>query len=159
MITFVAGICRAQTKGTVKLHAFKQSVAQGKAPEVTDGPQVSERQGKNYFIYAVSPSRIYPSEIWIEGERYGVSVTTITQTPVEQGDDRNIGAPKKVLVPKTTQKVIQLVPIPAVEEKSFGANAKSQAKTNDVVLVYKQNGKFYYKALKRMSDLEGAYMQ
>ncbi|MDQ3277631.1 MAG: hypothetical protein M3Q06_04860, partial [Bacteroidota bacterium] len=129
----------AQEKGTVKLYGFYQAVSRGKAPEMNSetGLRTSGGQGRNYFLYAVSSSRIYPAEIWIKGTRMGVTPQTVAKTPVEYGDDGNIGSPKKVLVPKTSQRVTQLVLAPAVQDKNLGTKAKSLAKTNEVVLVYK----------------------
>lgn len=147
--------CQAQEKGTLKLYGYVQRVSGGKAPEMneTTGLRTGGRSGRNYRLYTVSPKRIYPSELWIEGVRYGVSATTVTHTPVEYGDDNNIGAPKKVLVPKTTEQVLQLGPVAATEDKSRSVKVKSLAAKNAVVLVYKQGGKFYYQTLASLGDL------
>jgi hypothetical protein len=150
----------SQSKGTIKLYGFQQSVSGGKAPEPNEhGLRVSKGAGKNYFLYAVSPSRIYPTEIWVEGTRFGVTIKTIEQTPVEYGDEMNIGSPKKVLIPKTNQKVVQLIPSTTIESKVSSTKAKSLAANNALVVVYKQNGKFYYQTLSRLSSIEGAAMQ
>lgn len=145
----------AQTKGTVKLYGYQQTVSRGKAPEMDENTKtrVSEGAGKNYYLYAVSPSKIIPVEAWVEGHHYGLMVNTITETPVEYGDENNIGSPKKLLVPKTTEKVVQLTLIPPVEGKATGKNAKPFSRTNDFVLVYKLNGKFYYNYLKTLTPL------
>jgi len=164
---FAAALCFstlliAQTKGSVKLYGYKQPVSGGKAPEPsTDtGLRVSRRSGNNYFIYAVSSSRIYPLEIWLEGNRYGVTVKSIKKTPVEYSNEMNVGSPKKILVPKTTKEVLQLIPMAAdAGAKSAGVKAKSLSTQNEAVAVYKQNGKFYYNTLKRLSDLESVSMQ
>lgn len=150
-----------QPRGTIKLYGFKQTVSSGKAPETTEGSdtKTSSGAGKNYFLYAVSSSRIYPSELWIEGARYGVTIKSITKTPVEYRDEANIGSSKKLLVPKTSQNVIQLIPAPSIKSKSVGTKAKALSKTNELVVVYKRAGKFYYDTLKTLSDLEGAAMQ
>ncbi len=145
----------AQIKGTVKLYGYKQTVSRGKAPEMDENTKtrVSEGAGKNYYLYAVSTSKIVPVEAWVEGQHYGLMVNTIKETPVEYGDENNIGSPKKALVPKTTQKVVQLTLIPPVEGKATGKNAKPFSKTNEFVLVYKLNGKFYYSYLKTLTSL------
>jgi hypothetical protein len=154
-------VASAQEKGTVKLYGYYQAVSAGKAPEINPetGLRTSAGQGKNYFLYAVSSSRVYPAEIWVEGTRMGVTIRTITTTPVMYGDDANIGSPKKELVPKTTQRVTQLILAPAVEGKDFGNRVETLARTNDVVLVYKQNGKFYYSALLKLTALGSAAAQ
>lgn len=145
----------SQTKGNVKLYGYRQAVSQGKAPEIDENTKtrISEGAGKNYYLYALSSSKIVPVEAWIEGRHYGLTAKIITNTPVEYGDENNIGSPKKVLVPKTTQKVFQLTIMPPVEGKSTGKNAKPLSKANEFVLVYKQNGKFYYTYLKSLAVL------
>jgi hypothetical protein len=151
----------AQSRGKIKLYGFIQNVSRGKAPELSEGggTQTSAGMGRNYRLYAVSPSRIYPVALWLNGVEYGVSVNTIKQTPVTYEDAGNIGAPGKTLVPKTSGMVIQLVPVAASTNKSIGRNAKSLAQSNEMVLVYKQNGKFYYSILKQLSSLDPAPMQ
>jgi hypothetical protein len=149
-----------QTKGSARLYGYKQYVSGGKGPEVKEGSttKVSGGAGKNYFLYTVSSSRIYPSEIWIEGVRYGVNSKSITKTPVEISESGNIGAPAKQLVPATKDKVVQLIPNPGSTAKSSGTKAGSLAKTNELVVVYKLNGKFYYNTLETLSDLDSAAM-
>ncbi|WP_121353995.1 hypothetical protein [Flavisolibacter nicotianae] len=146
--------CSAQSKGTIKLYGYSQVVSGGKAPEPNDkGLRVSRGTAKNYFLYAESPGRIYPSELWVDGTRYGVTIKTINETPVEYGDEANIGSPKKVLVPKTSQNVVQLIPIAATESKAPSAKAKSLARSAALVVVYKKGSKFYYQTLSRLSSL------
>lgn len=147
----------AQSKGTIKLYGFGQNVSRGKAPEMNPetGLRTSAGAGKNYYLYAVSSSRIYPTEIWIEGTKFGVTIRFV-ETPVKYSDAGDVNAPAKLLVPKTSQRVIQLAPSAVVKGKSVGTKAKSLASSNDVVLVYKQNGKFYYNTLKALSNLADA---
>ena len=150
-----------QEKGTAQLYGYYQAVSRGRAPEINaeTGLRTSQGQGRNYRLYAVSPALIYPAEIWVEGVRMGVTIKTITQTPVEYSDDADLGAAKKVLVPQTTQQVRQLILTPAVEGKNYGKKAESLAKSNDLVLVYKQGGKFYYTTLKSLSALNSTAAQ
>jgi hypothetical protein len=149
----------AQTKGNAKLYGYVQSVSGGASPERSEGPTVATNSGTNYYIYLTSQSssRIYPSELWINGERYGVQMKTIAETPVlfESADP---ALNNKTLVPKTKQKVIQLVPITANGVKK-SAKGEALSKTNGVVAVYKLNGKFYYATLKELSRLENAALQ
>jgi hypothetical protein len=152
----------AQPKGNIKLYGYEQYVSSGRAPDINPqtGLPTSSGAGKNYYLYAVSTSRIYPSELWIAGKKFGVTVNTLTQTPVEYSDETIAGLPKKLLVPKTDHYVIQLIPSLSIEAKSGGGNeAKNQAALNSLVLVYKQNGKFYYSALKSLALLDRASAQ
>lgn len=159
LIFFIAA--SAQEKGKVKLYGYYQPVSAGKAPEMNPqtGLRTSDGQGKNYFLYAVSSSRIYPVEIWVEGTRMGVTIRTITTTPVMYGDDANIGSPKQELVPQTSQQVTQLVLAPAVEGKNAGNRAGALAQAHEVVLVYKQDGKFQYSVLPKLTALGRAAAQ
>lgn len=154
-------ITSAQEKGRAKLFGYYQPVSAGKAPEINPetGLRTSGGQGKNYFLYAVSSSRIYPVEIWIEGARLGVTIKTITTTPVLHGDDANIGSPKQELVPQTSQRVTQLILTPAAAEKNLGDRARLLAQTNEVVLVYKQDGRFQYSILPKLTRLNSAAAQ
>ena len=160
-VVFLNSVAYSQTKGVISLYGFKQSVSGGKAPDVIEGSSVRTNGpgGKNYYIYATSPSRIYPSEIWIEGIQYGVSIRSIAKTPVEYSDEANIGSQKTVLVPKTSEKLIQIIPVPITGKKSTGTKVNSLSASNELVVVYKQHGKFYYTALKSLSRLESAVMQ
>lgn len=148
--------CHSQGRGTIKLYGYVQSVSGGKAPEMdaNTGLRTGGPSRKNYRLYTVSKTRIYPSELWIEGARYGFSTTPIKKTPVEYIDDGNIGAPKKELVPKTAGQVLQLVPVSSSVAKPVNGKAKSLSTKNAVVLVYKQGAKFYYSTLASLSSLE-----
>lgn len=153
-------LAAAQTRGTATLYGYVQSVSGGKAPEMAEnGTRTSEGSRKNYRLYAASTTRVYPVEIWIEGERYGLTAKSVEQTPVEAGDDANIGSPKVQLVPKTTRKVVQLVPLNGAAIKSQSVKAKSLATQNAVVFVYRQNGKLVYSTLKKLAPLQAAAMQ
>lgn len=150
----------AQKKGDARLLGFKQWVSKGKAPEITEQTQTrtSEGAGRNYFLYAASPFKIVPVEAWIEGEPYRLMVTPV-ETPVEFTDERIYGAPKTVLVPKSTDRVVRLSLIPPVGRKSRDQEAASLAKSNEFVLVYKTDGKFYYATLEKLKLLESTAAQ
>ena len=152
----------AQNKGSAKLYGFKEAVVSGVKTGVTEeGGETSQqaaKSGLNYFIYLQTPGRVYPSEIWIDGTVY--SVTTETQaTPVER---QAFAAPsqsgKVQLVPKTSDKVVQLTPVNATPEK-LSQKGKSLAESNELVVVYKQGGQFYYSVLKELKQLEPVALQ
>ena len=150
----------AQTRGTAKLYGYVQSVMPGANLGVINeaGEEVPEKNParKNYRIYAVSSSRIYPVEMWINGEPYSVKMDIISTTPVVHGSE-TMGN-RTELVPATSQKVILLSPAPYTETKNIG-DVRSIASSNELVLVYRQNGKFYYSALNELTQLEAAAMQ
>jgi hypothetical protein len=160
LIIFSAQLVNAQAKGKSVLYGYKQDVMPGvnrgvineSGEEVQSGGQV----GRNYFIYISSTSRIYPAEMWINGEPYSISMEIIRSTPVTR-----IGQPGQEsieLVPRTDRQVLKLVPRPYRETKSFG-NVRTLASNNELVVVYKQNGKFFYNSLINLAELEDAAMQ
>lgn len=161
LFLLVYKLSMAQTKGTATLYGYVQNVSGGIAPDRSQEPglQIQTSGGTNYYIYLVSgsSSRIYPAELWINGKLYGVQMKSIVKTPVilESPDPALSG---RILVPQTSSKVLQLVPISSNGVKK-SANGASLAKTNSVVAVYKQNGKLYYTALSELSSLENAALQ
>jgi len=72
------------------------------------------------------------------------------KTPVQEND--NLGKPI-TLVAKTSNKVQRIIAFPIIEGKQF-PNAKKKSITNDLVVVYKLNGKFYSATLKKLTRLE-----
>jgi hypothetical protein len=157
----------AQQNSNITLYAFEQPVTPGvqKAGDIDEsGNRISaENTGplRNYMLYAVSPSsaRLYPVTLWLKGKKYGVKLKTVTETPVTHTNYSNPGSPKTaVLVPETGKKVLELIPTDVYSEKAFPA-AESLAASNDVVFVFRQNGKFLYKTLSRLTKLDAAAMQ
>lgn len=157
---------QGQTAKTVSLYAYKQPVVSGAPPKVTysEGGQenAAPRVSKfNYFIYIAGPSnlRIYPVEIWLGGKKYGVKSSAVKQTPIQQ---TNVNIPEYskpvVLVPKTSKTVLQLTTTTASSQKGLTV-AKTLAKSNEVVVVYKMGGKFYYVLAKKMTRLDPMAMQ
>jgi hypothetical protein len=153
----LATICLAQTKGKAKLYGYSQAVAPGVASGSIDFGSSETSPGKaggqNHFIYIAAAQQIYPSEIWINGAQFTPQVTRVSTTPVS----RELNTGKKVLVPKTTLKVWQLTPAPAVNAKT--TKGKALAQKNKLVVVYKQAGKYYYCLLPSFAPLEGTAMQ
>ncbi|HVK96394.1 MAG TPA: hypothetical protein VM368_01190 [Flavisolibacter sp.] len=79
-------------------------------------------------------------------------------TPVVMLNEIIPSKPKEIiLVPKTSEKVIQLVPAPAIEGKSI-FKSKSLASANELVVVYRLNGKNYYQTLGKLKQLEPAIL-
>lgn len=154
----------AQTEGKAKLYGFKEPVSKGVAPQKTIDEKGNEstatgNQSFNYFIYLVSSSRVYPSEMWIHGQPYSVNLETIKATPVIRKNYNNPSDPALTeLVPKTSDQVIMLKPAPAVHEKLTDRGRELSAK-NELVVVFKQNGRFYYNTLSKFTVLEVAALQ
>lgn len=151
----------AQTKGTAKLYAYKQRIIPGIIKKNIDdatGKEIPEpmKPTFNYFIYMVSTSGIYPEELWIEGKQYAVNIETINKTPVEFKRD-NLSSPIIILVPKTTQKVIQLLPESLIEKTN--PKSKRFSSSNELVIIYRINTKKYYQLQSKLLPLESSVLQ
>lgn len=156
--------CFSQTS-TVKLYGFSQVVAKG-VPSTyeTDeqGKTVETKQevNKNLFIYLAYPPdlNLYPVEVWMKGELYSIKQQP-AHTPVVIVYANGQYEPETViLVPTTTDTVFQLI----LTDRSPSKNTtikKSLAETNDLVVVYKLNGKFYSQTLKKIKGLRMGIMQ
>ena len=139
----------------VKIYGYVQEVLPGTIPKGTDenGKKIEAVKVRdNYLIYISVPgkSRIYPIELWIKGNRFSAKPETVTTTPVQQND--NLGKPI-TLVAKTSNNVQRIIPIPIIQGKEF-LNAKKKSLSNELVVVYKLNGKYYSATQKKLTRLE-----
>jgi hypothetical protein len=157
----------AQTRSDVKVYGYVQSVSGGAHPSevLTEdgGSQKPNQTGekKNYYIYLTGPAgqRIYPLEIYIQGQQYATKATMIASTPVELKIETGETNPKKVnLVPRTSSQVLMITLSSATPTKTLEA-ARSLSAENEVVISYKMGGKFYYAVLKELKMLEPAALQ
>jgi hypothetical protein len=161
-ISFAA--CKAQSKGSVTVYGFKQAVLPGMIPGdiiSEDGKRIEHpfKPKFNFFIYTASNGAIQPTEIWLNGQAYSVQSEQVAATPIEYTNPTNMPQPKKtVLVPQTTKKVFKWTLAPSVEN-SKNEKAKSIASANELVVVYKQNGRTYYSAVKSLKEIEPVAMQ
>ena len=164
ILMFIGYIASGQTQGNAKIYGYKEPVSRGASPQETideNGNKISTTgsQAFNYFIYLVSPGRVYPSEMWLNGQPYAVSVETISETPVERKNFNNPGDLSTTeLVPATDQKVIRLKPVPAIDDK-LSTKGRRLSEDNELVVMYKLNGKFYFGTLKNLAILEAAALQ
>jgi len=139
----------------VKIYGFYRDVLPGTIPKGTDeNGKALPRPELNveYLLYISGPgkTRIYPVEVWIKGERFSASGTIEKQSPVQTTGDLG----KMItLVPKTSGTVQRIQPGNVADGKNF-PNAKKKAATNDLVIVYKMNGKFYSTALAHLKKIE-----
>lgn len=164
---FIFFISKAQTRTDVKIYGYIQAVSQGVSPETSideAGNLISKgvNPGINYFIYITGPAttRIYPIEMWVKGKQYSAKSEIVDKTPVQMADPALPNGPNLItLVPKTTKKVMLLIPGNTVIQGKSLAIAKSKAKANELVVVYKINGKLYYSMLEKLNIIERASMQ
>ena len=62
------------------------------------------------------------------------------------------------MVPETSGHVIRLIPAPAIQEK-LSDKGEALSKNNELVVVYKQNGKFQYNILSELTVLKVVALQ
>jgi hypothetical protein len=156
-----AAALHAQSKGTIKIYGYRQAVVGGVSQRtISENGASSEVPVKprfNYRIYTVSASAITPLEIWIKGEAFSVSQSPVEAPVVYTSPNNPIRPTTITLVPKTTKKVLQVSPEPL--QGGGTAKAKTLAKANELVLVYKANGRTFYQTLKKLETMEPAYLQ
>lgn len=155
----------ANAQKSIRLYGYEQAVTKGMAGRERDenGKIITKAPAQlyNYFMYITSTNknRIYPAELWIKGQKLGVKAEAVNTTPVTMlQDDGTTNAAKIVLVPKTTAKVFHLTGTTTPSPKEFG-KAKKLAEANELVVVYKLNGKFQYATLKKFAALSSAALQ
>lgn len=163
----ITTIANAQTNNNIMLYGYIQPVLPGitaKGDIDENGRMIKKNTGgvmNNYRIYITAPSnfRIYPIAIWIKSTPYSAKSEVITNTPVVLTNHTIPSHPQTTtLVPKTTQKVWQITPLPPIESK-LSAKAKVMAQTNELVVSYKLNGKYYYAALEKLTELPSGARQ
>lgn len=147
-----------QTEGASKIYGFKQKVMPGMVRVDENGREVPRKPQYNYFIYLASASKVIPVEIWINGEVYSVTMNNVSTTPVEYTNPTSGDNKSKVLVPKTTRRVLQLNPALNKIQKPTPKGKMLSAK-NEMVIIYKRNGELYYKKLSKLNELEPVAMQ
>ena len=137
------GFSRVSTPGMVPAREFDQN-----------GRTISKpaNESVGYFIYLAANAslKIQPKEIWIMGKRYRVSSAPVIHSPVIAGKD--------TLVKATS---LQIQELQWDNETStitnVPATVKKLAATNELVLKYQWKGKTWYKAVKKIKELEPVF--
>jgi hypothetical protein len=158
IILTLSTLAFSQTEGASKLYGYRQAITPGTIRVDKNGNQVRPRPNYNYFIYLASSSTVSPAEIWINGQAYSVTSTAVSNTPVEYKNPTAADGKSKILVPKTNKRVVQLssssTPVKNPTKKGQALSAK-----NELVIIYKGQGKLYYKTVSKFSELEAISMQ
>lgn len=147
----------AQTQGASKLYGYKQKQTPGTIRVDDNGNERPRAPQFNYYIYLVSKSTVIPSEIWVNGQPYSAKASQ-QSTPVEYRHPNSAETKPQILVPKTSNRVLQLTPTQDKIEKPT-TKGKNLASKNELVVIYKANNKWYYKAVSKMKELEPVMMQ
>lgn len=147
----------AQTEGASKIYGYKQKVMPGTIRVDENGREIQRKPQYNYFIYLASTSKVTPIEIWINGESHTPIVNKVATTPVKYTHPTS-GEPEKILVPKTTRKVLQLSPS-FNKTQNPSQTGKKLSTRNELVIIYKGGDKLYYKSVSKLNELDVLAMQ
>ena len=148
----------AQVEGASKIYGYKQKVMPGTIRVDENGNPAPRKTIYNYYIYLASTSKVTPVEIWINNEAYSVTVNEVKSTPVEYTNPTSNPGKSKMLVPKTTRRVLQLTPSSNPIQKPT-SKAKGLSVKKELVLIYKGSGKLYYKTISKLTELEPLAMK
>ena len=164
-VVIVLSVSCLPQASAIKLYGFRQTVVKGVATTYQEDEQGNKIEPKteirnNLFVYLAYPRNIIlsPVEIWMDGEQYSLKPEPVQTPVIITYDNGAFAAETIILVPKTPDTVMQLT----ISGKLPAKNArikKSLADTNDLVLVYKLNEKFYFQTLKKIKGLRTAIMQ
>jgi hypothetical protein len=149
----------------VKLYGFKQPVVKGVPSTYETDEQGNKVEPKdkvytNVFIFLTYPPHVIitPVEFWMDGLLYSIKQEPV-QTPVEVIYENGLHEAEKItLVPQTADTAIRII---LSEKLPFKTPAvkKSSADTNELVIVYKMNGKLFTQSLKKIKGLRMAAMK
>lgn len=148
-----------------KIYGFQQRVSPGAkaAGDIDENGRLIKKKSREVFHYTiylttVSKARIYPVQMWINGEAFSVKSKAVAQLPAVQ---TNIDAPAakvKPLIPETAGEIIKLTPMPLTVDKG-SVKAKALARQNAVLVLYKKEGKLHYGVLKKFTGLAPLSLQ
>jgi hypothetical protein len=157
----------AYSQPNLTLRAYKQVVFPGTVPvRISEDNASTARVGKKasttYYLYLVYPQKetVLPNQVWINKKAYALKTEPVVKTPVEH-IGRNIPTRPvtTVLVPKTSNRVLRLQPVAATGNPVPVASAQKLIDTSELVVRYKWKGKIYYKAVKKITEMEPEMME
>ena len=144
----------------IKVYGFEQESLPGTvAANVKDengNPLKKAATKKNYFIYLSLEQKysITPQHVFINGKAFSAETSLVKRTPVEHVNNNIPGSPEKTtLVPKTTDKVIELKIADTLQVKKT-AMLQTLTNKNDVVISYTWKKKKYFAVLNKLKRLD-----
>lgn len=149
----------------IKVFAFEQENYPGTVPANTkdeNGNSVKKAADRmNYFLFLSfrNTYSITPVEVYIRGQAYQIQSIDSPKTPVEYTVSSVSANPeKKVLVPKTTNKVIEIkIAATKSQQEKKTTNLQKLITANDIVIGYKWNNKKYFATEKKLKRMEPVY--
>lgn len=138
----------AQTKPLKKLYAYSQASLPGKKSNFP----VAVKETYRLFITVAPKEKISVTGVWVKNNYYRCNVKIIGAKEVVH---ENMNNEKKILVPKTSNKIIELLLAKQVDPAPRpGSALGSLLQANEVVFVYTWKGREYFSALKKITMLE-----
>jgi hypothetical protein len=144
--------CASFGQPVIKLYGYSQVRTPGMVRE--RDPANPSKQTANaaiaYYLYFASPAsaQVRPADLWIRGKAYSITQADIIASPVRSPAG-------EVLVAKTSLRVRELkYDKESSIQKLLPSWLRKMIKENDLVISYFWKGKKYYKALKKIKELE-----
>lgn len=164
LLLCMAFLLRAQP-ATDKIYGFRQRVIPGNKSvgDIDETGKLLKKKTPDVFQYAIyltsaSKAKIYPVQMWINGEALSVEAETKTAMQLMQ-ETANMHNDKTNKIIRITDGTIwKLTPVPLITDKSV-RRAKTLANENAVVVLYKSGGKLRYGVLKKFTDLDPVSLQ
>jgi hypothetical protein len=156
--------CFAQTSA-IKLYGCKQQVSGGVPSTYETDEQGNKVESKNnvrtnFYFFLTHPPQvaIEPIEFWMNGALYKIKLEQ-AQTPFNiVYDNGPQGTETVTLVPQTADSAFRIILFEQLSPKNSEIK-KQLVETNELVFVYKTNGKLSSQTLKRIKGLRTAIMQ
>jgi len=160
--TLLISVVTTHGQPAIKIFAWQQQSLPGTVPvgikDENGNPIKKAAAITNYFIFLSFKKNysIRPVQVFIKGSSFAVdTVIEVKKTPVQQ---TNLTVPNnphtKILVPKTSNKVIRISPAEKTDSVEKSAHLKNLIKTNDVVVAYVWKEQRYFIAVKTIKELD-----
>lgn len=147
-LVIIATVATAQTRPLKKLYAYSQASLPGKKSNHPITPKVTYR----LFITVTPKEAIAVTGVWVKNNYYRCNAKTIAAKHVVH---ENTNYEKKILVPKTSNTIIEVLLTKQVDPAPRPGSALGNLlQANEVVFVYTWKGKEYFSALKKITVLE-----
>ncbi len=153
LLLLVSFFSAAHKGAIIKSFAYQQEISPGMQMEYAEAPKAM----LSYFIYLeiLKRNEIDVKYIWVGNKCSKPSTVTISKLPVVMHNDAGItnNDASELLVPKTKNKVLQIMQGEDWDDRKLTTGRKLAAK-NAFVIAYIYKGKWYYYTGKKIKELE-----
>lgn len=138
----------AQTRPLKKMYAYSQASLPGKKTNYF----VKVKETHRLFVTVTPKEKIEVTGIWVKNNYYRCNAKIIAAKQVVH---ENTNYEKKILVPKTSNTIIEVLLTKQIDPAPRPGSALGNLlQANEVVFVYNWKGKDYFSALKKITLLE-----